>query len=236
MTSRRSLRVRGEQELALQPLRLPDENDMALGRLGAAPSVALFIERAGAASPDFVLTGRTGRLVGEICRTLDGLPLALELAAPWVRVFPLDALHHHLQQRGLDLLVDGAQDLAEHQRTMRDTLRWSYDLLSDAERTLFRRLSVFRGSPTLHAVRAVVQAAGRLDGDLIQLVAGLLDKNLLRRDPRPDEARFGLLETTRAFGRELLGVGAEAEATARAHASHHRAPLERERDGELALT
>src|SRR5205807_811728 len=90
------------------------------------------------------------------------------------------------------------------------------------EQALFRRLSIFAGSPTLQAVRAVCEAAGSLDGDLVQLAAGLVDKNLVQRDRRPDEARFGLLETTRAFGREMLDASGEAEATAGAHATHYR--------------
>jgi predicted ATPase/DNA-binding XRE family transcriptional regulator len=223
VTSRRSLRIRGEQELSLRPLRLPDEHDATLGHLGAVPSVAMFIERARAASPEIVLTGCAISAVAEICRTLDGLPLALELAAPWVKVFSLETLLVHLRESQLSMLVDGPQDLPEHQRTMRDTLRWSYELLREGERALLRRLSIFAGSPTLQAVKAVCQAAGRLDGDLLQLAAGLVDKNLLQRDPRPDEARFGLLETTRAFAREMLETSGEAEATARAHASRCRA-------------
>jgi predicted ATPase/DNA-binding XRE family transcriptional regulator len=223
VTSRRSLRVRGEHELSLPPLRLPDEEDATLGHLGAVPSVALFVERARAAAPGLSLAGCAGSTIAEICRTLDGLPLALELAAPWVKVFSLEALRTHLRERRLSMLVDGPQDLPEHQRTMRDTLRWSYELLPEAEQALFRRLSVFAGSPTLAAVRAVAQAAGSLEGDLLRLAAGLVDKHLLQRDPRPDEPRFRMLETTRAFGREMLDASGEAEATARAHASWYRA-------------
>jgi predicted ATPase/DNA-binding XRE family transcriptional regulator len=215
VTSRRSLRIRGEHVLSLQPLGLPGEHDAA----GAAPSVALFMERVRAASPKVLLTGSAARSAAEICLALDGLPLALELAAPWVRVFSLEALLAYLRERPLDLLVDGAQDLTQHQRTMRDTLRWSYELLSEAERALFRRLSVFDGSTTLRAVMTVCQAAGRVNGDLLHLAAGLVDMNLVRRDPQPDEVRFGLLETTRAFGREMLDTSGEAELTARAHAS-----------------
>src|SRR5262249_46029590 len=152
-----------------------------------------------------------------ICRALDGLPLALELAAPWVKVLSPEVLHAQLRERGLDLLAGGAQDLPEHQRTMRGTLRRSYELLGRGERALFRRLSIFEGSPTLQAVKAVCQAAGPLEGDILQLAAGLVDANLvLRRDPRHDEARFGLLETTRAFGREMLAASGEVEVTARA--------------------
>jgi len=222
VTSRRSLRIRGEHELSLRPLRLPDEEDAALGHLGSVPSVALFLERARAASPDVSLSGCAGPTIAEICRTLDGLPLALELAAPWVKVFSLDALLTHLRERRLSLLVDGAQDLPEHQRTMRDTLRWSYELLPESEQALFRRLSIFAGSPTLPAVSAVCQVAGPLDGDLLRLAAGLVDKHLVQRDRRRDEARFRMLETTRAFGREMLDASGEAEATARAHAAWFR--------------
>src|SRR5207253_531687 len=158
-----------------------------------------------------------------VCRTLDGLPLALELAAPWVKAFSLQALLTQLRERRHSMLVDGPRDLHEHQRTMRDALRWSYELLSEGERALLRRLSIFAGAPTLQAVEAVCQAAGRLEGDLFQLAAGLVSKNLLHWETRSDKPRFGLLETTRAFGREMLDVSGEAEATARAHTLHQRA-------------
>jgi predicted ATPase/DNA-binding XRE family transcriptional regulator len=222
VTSRRSLRIRGEQDLSLRPLRLPAEHETTPEALGAVPSVALFMERARAAAPELVLSERTGPSVAEICRTLDGLPLALELAAPWVKVFSPETLLVHLRERRLSMLVDGARDTPEHQRTMRDTLRWSYELLSEREQALFRRLAIFAGSPTLPAVKLICQAAGSLEGDLVQLMAALVHRNLVHRDPRPDEARFGLLETIRAFGREMLDASGEAEATAAAHASHYR--------------
>ena len=223
VTSRRSLRVRAEQEVSLPPLALPDEREMAPERLAAVPSIALFMERARAASPEVALTGSSAPSIAEICRMLDGLPLALELAAPWVKVFSPDVLCGLLQERRLRLLVDGAQDVAEHQRTMRDTLRRSYELLPAAEQTLFRRLSVFAGSPVLPSVEAVCRAPGDLDGDIVQLMAALVDQNLVRRSPCPDEARFGLLETSRAFGREVLEASGEAESMRRAHAVHYRA-------------
>jgi predicted ATPase/DNA-binding XRE family transcriptional regulator len=204
VTSRRPLRIRGEHEIALQPL-------------GAAPAATLFAERALAAAPELRLGDAEAPAIAGICAALDGLPLALELAAPWVRMLSPEALDAQLRERRLDLLAQGAQDLPEHQRTMRDTLRRSYELLSEEERALFRRLSVFDGSPTLSAVRAVYEAAGPLDGELLQLAAGLLDVHLVRRDRRSDELRFGMLETTRAFGRELLRAAGETEATSRAH-------------------
>lgn len=226
VTSRMSLRVRGEQEYSLRPLRLPDDHEVASGVLDAVPSVALFLERARATSLEVTLTPRTRPVVAEICRTLDGLPLALELAAPWVKVFSLEALLVHLRERRLNMLVGGAQDLPQHQRTMRDTVRWSYDHLSGGERALFRRLSIFAGSPSLTAVEAVCQAAGGVDGDLLQLAAALVDKNLLQRDARASEPRFSMLRTIRAFGREMLQASGDAGATARAHANHYRALVE----------
>jgi predicted ATPase/transcriptional regulator with XRE-family HTH domain len=223
VTSRRSLRIRGERELSLRPLRLPEADETAPDQLAAVPAVALFLERARAVVPEVELTQATGPVVADICRTLDGLPLALELAAPWVRVFSLDALQSHLRERRLSLLVDGAQDMPGHQRTMRDTLLWSYELLPADERALFRRLAVFEGSPTLEAAAGVCRAAGALDGDLLPVVAALVDRNLVRREPGPGRTRLGLLETTREFGREMLEAAGEREATARAHAAHHRA-------------
>ncbi|HXM54803.1 MAG TPA: AfsR/SARP family transcriptional regulator, partial [Candidatus Dormibacteraeota bacterium] len=137
----------------------------------------------------------------------------------WVKVFTLETLLVHLRERPLDMLAAGPRDLPEHQRTMRDTLRRSWELLTEAERALFRRLSVFEGRPTLQAMKRVCQAAGRLEGDLLDLAAGLVDVNLVRRDPQLDEARFGLLETTRSFARELLAASADEAATVCAHAS-----------------
>jgi len=204
VTSRRSLRIRGEHELCLQPPGDPE---------------ALFLERVRAAAPE-VAPGPCGRgIVAEICRRLDGLPLALELAAPWAKVFPLETLAVQLRERPLDMLAGGARDLPTHQRTMRDALHRTWELLTEGERTLFRRLSVFDGRPTLQAMKRVCQAAGRLEGDLLELAAGLIDVNLVRRDPQPDEARFGLLETTRTFARELLAASGDEEATVLAHAA-----------------
>lgn len=203
VTSREALRVRGEHGLAVPPLALPDRDAPATPVLvGRSPAVSLFLARARACRPDFGLTPGNAPAVAEICRRLDGLPLALELAAPWIRLLEPEQLV--AQRTGwLSLLDDGPLDLPEHQRTMRRTLRWSYDLLSPVEQILFRRLSVFAGSASLEAIEAVCKGDAGLDGDVLPLLGGLVDTNLVvRRDAAPGDLRVALLETIRDYARE----------------------------------
>jgi predicted ATPase/DNA-binding XRE family transcriptional regulator len=206
-TSRSALRLRDEQELPVPPLPL-------------AESVALFAQRAGARSHRFQLTAATEGVVSEICRRLDGLPLALELAAAWTKLLEPEALLERLDDR-MEMLVGGGRDLPERQRTMRRTLEWSYDLLEPEERLLFQRLSVFRGGASLEAVDFVWRACSS-DDTALHLVAALADKNLLVREAGP-EPRVALLETVREFAVDLLAAAGSTEAAARAHADFYTA-------------
>ena len=166
VTSRAALRLRGEHEYPVQPLGVPDLSRVpAAEDIVATAAVRLFVERAQAASPTFALTGANAAAVAAICRRLDGLPLALELAAPWIKLLPPTSLLARLD-RALPLLTGGARDLPARQQTMRDTIAWSHDLLDADEQRLFRRLSVFVGGFTLEAAEAVSRGGeeARRDG------------------------------------------------------------------------
>jgi non-specific serine/threonine protein kinase len=213
-TSREVLRLRGEHDLPLPPLELPDpENLPSLGELATYPAVALFVSRAQALVPDFELDRGNARAVAELCRRLDGLPLAIELAAARVRLLPPQAMLRRLDDR-FRLLAGGPADLPDRHRTLRATLDWGYDLLGEAERRLFRRLGVFRGAFGAPAVLAVCfdAAEGADEGEALDLLSSLLDKSLLvRRDNGDGEPRFSLLETVRAYAAGQLANGERAE-------------------------
>ncbi len=178
--------------------------------------MALFLERARAAKPDFQLTPAKAHAIAEICVRLDGLPLALELAAARIKLLPPQALLKRLEHR-LEVLTSGAQDLPARQQTLRNTLQWSYDLLSAEERRLFRQLSVFVGGCTLEAAATVV----------LEEVASLLDKSLLQQTEREEEEpRLLMLETIREFGLECLQACGELEPARRAHAFYYLAIAE----------
>ncbi|HEU4892659.1 MAG TPA: protein kinase [Vicinamibacterales bacterium] len=221
VTSRVVLHIYGEQEFPVPPLALPDFDAHAPpAALMQFAAIAFFVQRAAAGRPDFVLTGRNAAAVVEICRRLDGLPLAIELAAARVKVLPPTELLARLE-RPLELLTGGARDLPERQRTLREAIRWSYDLLTPAEQTLFRRLSVFRGGFTLEAAEAVGNAAEDLAVDVLDGVASLVDNSLLvQRASEESEPRFVMLETFREYGRERLVSHGEVAATERAHAAY----------------
>jgi predicted ATPase/DNA-binding CsgD family transcriptional regulator len=210
-TSRASLAVRGEHLLPVPPL--PD-----------AEAVALFVARARAANPSFAVTAENGDAIAEICRRLDGLPLALELAAGRVPVFPPVALLARLDSR-LPLLTGGPRDAPVRQQTLRDAVAWSHDLLTDDERSLFRRLAVFAGGATIDAVAAVVDSATEVD--VVSLVASLVDKSLIRQDATSAEPRFVMLETIREFALDQLADSGDEEATRDAHAAFFLAVAER---------
>ena len=226
-TSREVLRVRGEHEFPVPTLAVPRAGRRpplpALAQLGA---VALFVRQARAARPTFVLSEENAATVAEICARLDGLPLAIELAAARVNVLPPDALLARLDRR-LQVLVHGARDLPPRQQTMRNTVAWSYDLLTPDDQVLFRRLSVFAGGFSLEAVEAVASAAGDLAIDPLDGVTSLVEKSLVRQDDRAQFPRFVLLETVREFGREQLELSGEAAATRRSHATWYREHAER---------
>jgi predicted ATPase len=191
VTSREVLHLRGEKEMAVPPLALPDRAQLhPLDQLSQYAAVALFIQRALDARADFQITNANGAAVVEICARLDGLPLAIELAAARSKLFAPEARLARLSSR-LELLTGGARDLPARQQTIRSTIAWSYDLLTEAEQTLFRRLGVFVGGCTLHAAEAVTtlnvqtfQRSNVLDG-----LAALVDKSLLRQVAGPDSTR-----------------------------------------------
>ena len=222
VTSRMALHVRAEQEFAVPPLALPDPKRL-LGpvALSQYEAVALFIIRAQAVKPDFQMTNATAPAVVEICVRLDGLPLALELAAARIKLFPPHALLARLSHR-LAVLTGGARDAPLRQQTLRNTLAWSYDLLDAQEQQLLRRLSVFVGGCTLEAVEAVYHALGNEPGQVVEAVASLIDKSLLQpREQVEGVSRFTMLETIREYGLETLATSEEEEAVRQAHAKYH---------------
>jgi predicted ATPase/class 3 adenylate cyclase len=220
VTSREALHVRGEQEFPVPPLSVPAGGErLPVAELAQYGAVALFVQRASEVQPAFALTEANAAAVGEICRRLDGLPLALELAAARIKLFPPEALLTRLQNR-LQLLTGGARDLPARQQTLRDTIAWSYELLTGEEQTLFRRLSVFAGGCTLEAAAAVGDGHGDLRMAVLDGIASLVDKSLLRHDDRDGEPRFRMLETIRAYGLERLKESDESEQTRQQHAAH----------------
>ncbi len=220
VTSRSALRVRGERCYPVAPLALPDP--MAIDSLDAlrhVPTVALFLERASSVEPGYAIaTLEDARLVSEICARLDGLPLAIELAAVRVRSLGLRHLHDRIAQPSfLGVLAEGPQDLADHQRTMRSTIAWSYDLLSEEERWLFRWLGVFVGGATAEAIEAV---AGVTADALVSGLATLVDASLLQHSEATGTRRYSQLVTLRAFAQEQLQSAGEWETARRRHAEH----------------
>jgi len=220
VTSRASLHLSGEHEFMVPPLSLPDlQEPLPLDWLTQFEAVRLFIERAQAVQSDFALTKENATAIAAICRQLDGLPLAIELAAGRSKLFPPQALLPRLKDR-LKLLVGGARDLPLRQQTLRGTIAWSYDLLDKDEKTLFRRLAVFVGGCTLEAAEAVCNADSGLELDVLDGVAQLVDKSLLRQEAEIDgEPRLRMLETIREYGLECLAASGEAEAVRRQHAT-----------------
>jgi predicted ATPase/serine/threonine protein kinase len=221
VTSRTVLRVYGEREFSVPPLPLPEPDTLlSPGRLLDFPSVALFVQRGTAVKPDFSLTMQNADAIVHICRRLDGLPLAIELAAARVKVLSPAALLGRLAS-SLDLLTAGARDLPERQRTLRRTIDWSHDLLTPSEQKLFRRLSVFTGGCTLEAAEAVCDAQEDLHTDLLDAVTSLVDKSLLSQTGSGDaEPRFTILQTIREYGRERLQESGEVDSTRWAHAAY----------------
>jgi predicted ATPase len=226
VTSREALRLYGEQEYPVPPLGLPDlSNPDSLSALHDYEAVALFMQRARAVKPDFTLTDGDAPAVAEICVRLDGLPLAIELAAARVKLFSPQALLGQLESR-FTALRDGPRGLPERQRTLRGAIDWSYELLDDVEKALFARLSVFQGGRTIEAVEAV--CCPDLSLDVLDGLASLLNKNLLRQEEGPEgEPRFVMLETIHEYGRERLEDSGEAEEMHRRHAEYFTTLAER---------
>jgi len=222
VTSREVLHVRAEHEFPVPALALPDPKHLPdLAALSQYEAVALFIERAQAVKPDFQVTNVNAPAVAEICARLDGLPLAIELAAARSKLFSPQTLLARLGQR-LPLLTSNTRDVPARQQTLRETIQWSYDLLSAQEQRLFRRLSVFSGGCTLQAIEAV-SAAFRDETTLVlDTVASLIDKNLLQQTTADeDELRFTMLETIREYGSEALSTKREMVVVQQAHAAYY---------------
>jgi predicted ATPase/DNA-binding CsgD family transcriptional regulator len=220
-TSRAPLRVRGEHEYAVDPLDLPDEADLATpDRLGQTEAVALFVERARGADPHFSLTVDNAAVVAGICRRLDGLPLAIELAAGRSKLLTPDALLRRLEHR-LPLLTTGLADAPARQRTLRDAIAWSYDLLDPTDQRVFARLSVFVGGFLLGAAEAVVpDPADPTPLESLEALGRLVDRSLVRVELQAEGgARFHLLETIREFALEQ-GSEIDAEPLRRRHADN----------------
>jgi predicted ATPase len=206
VTSRSTLNLYGEQEFAVPPLALPDPSAPAnLARLSQYEAVALFIERARAANPAFSITDESAPAVAEICVRLDGLPLAIELAASRIRMLGPAEILARLQQH-LPVLATGATNVPARQRTLRAAIEWSFQLLKPAEQTLFARLSIFAGGCTLEAGEAVCNPRGELGLETIDGIAALVDQSLVQQTADGGESRFGMLETIREYGRDRLAV------------------------------
>jgi predicted ATPase len=222
VTSREVLHVRAEHEFVVPPLALPDLTHLPeLAVLSHYAAVALFLERARATKPDFQLTAANARVIAEICVRLDGLPLAIELAAARIKLFPPQALLARLDQR-LHILTSRAQDAPARQQSLRNTIAWSYELQHAEEQRLFRRLSIFVGGCTLEAVEAVCRTLGDQAEQILDGVASLIDKSLLRQEEQEEgEVRFWMLQTIREYGLERLESEGELEATRQAHATYY---------------
>ena len=219
-SSRIALNLLGEREFPVPPLELPQADDeLAWEKLLENEAVTLFVERARTAHPNFVLTKDNASAVAEICRRLDGLPLALELAAARIKLLQPQAILTRLDDK-LKLLTGGARDLPTRHQTLRNTLEWSYDLLHQDEKILYARLSVFVGGFTLEAAEAVCNMDGKLD--ILEGLTSLLNNSLLRQEETVDgEARFGMLETIRAYALERLAERNETEALQTQHAMYY---------------
>jgi non-specific serine/threonine protein kinase len=231
VTSRAVLRVSGEHAFPVPPLDTPDPADvLTADRAAGSAAVRLFVARARAAKPEFALDGANAAAIAAICRHVDGLPLAIELAAARVTLLPPKALLGHLQQR-LSVLAGGARDQPRRLQTMRDAIAWSFDLLTPDEQRLFCRLSVFVGGCTLAAAQDVADAGGDLGLDVLDGIGSLIDKSLLRAEEgRDGEPRYVMLDTVREFAKEQLSIAGDVE-TSRRHTAWYVALAERAETG-----
>lgn len=222
VTSQVVLCVQGEHEFVVPPLSVPNPNRLPdLVTLSQYEAVALFFQRAQAVKADFAVTNANASAVAQICAQLDGLPLAIELAAAHTKYFPPQALLSRLEQ-DLSVLAGGARDLLARQQTLRGAMAWSYGLLSPEEQRLFQCLAVFVDGCTVEAAEVVCQAAGELATDVLERLFSLVDKSLLRQqEASGGEARFWMLQTLRKFGLERLASAGKTELTRQAHAEYY---------------
>jgi predicted ATPase/DNA-binding CsgD family transcriptional regulator len=222
VTSRAALHLRSEHIFPVSPLPVPRlRGRIDLEALQASPAVALFLQRARAAQPNFSLNEEAAHSILEICARLDGLPLAIELAAARTSVLTPKALLARLQQQGLDVLSNGSRDLPERQQTLREAMAWSYALLDADEQRVFRSLAVFEGGVPLDGAEGLFVTEARPDErrrGVLQVLSGLVDKSLLMRNGAEAESRFRMLATIREYAREQLQARGEFEAARRRHA------------------
>ncbi len=235
VTSREALRVRGEQQFPVPPLALPDRSRVEpVEQLARYEAVRLFIERAQVVKMEFSISEGNAYAIAEICRRLDGLPLAIELAAARINVFSPQAMLARLEQK-LAVLTGGLRDLPARQQTLRETIAWSYDLLTPAEQTVHRRLAVFAGGCILAAAETVVGATLPAHGaprlDVFARLVSLVDKSLLRQVSGMEEPRFRMLETIREYALERLTEAGETDEFAARHADFYLALTEQAEPG-----
>src|SRR5215203_5046223 len=221
VTSRTLLRIYGEHEYAVRPLELPDPSHLPpIETLRQYEAIRFFTERARAANAHFSLTKENAAAVAEICARLDGLPLAIELAAARIKLLSPQAMSSRLSDP-LKFLTDGARDLPERQRTLRGAIAWSYALLDEGEQALFAKLAVFSGGCALDAAEAICDPDDDSSVDILDGLSSLLDKSLLRQEEgKGGEPRFVMLETIREFARERLQLSGNAARTRNLHAAY----------------
>ena len=219
VSSRSSLRVSGEQECPVPPLAVPDLGTRPTPEgLAACESVRLFAERAAAVLPEFAVDEQNAAAIAQIARRLDGLPLAIELAAARVKLLPPESILARLEH-SLRLLTGGGRDLPDRQQTLRATIAWSHDLLTEGARRLLATCSVFAGGASLEAIETVCDAAVDIGLPALDGLAELLDQSLMRQLRRPGPVRYALLETIREFAAERLDRMPEADRVRAAHAA-----------------
>jgi predicted ATPase/DNA-binding CsgD family transcriptional regulator len=230
VTSREALRLSAEQEYPVPPLSLPDPEGVSVQAVADSEAGALFVQRAQLKVPRFQVTGNNAQAIAQICTRLDGLPLAIELAAARTKLLTPQALLERLggisAASPLSALAAGSRDAPARHQTLRDTMAWSYDLLAEGEKALFGRLAVFRGGRSLEAIEAVCgEGLGR---DVLAGLASLVDKNLVQqKETAGGEPRFVLLEMIHAYAHERLEAAGEGEAMRRRHAEYFVALVER---------
>jgi predicted ATPase/class 3 adenylate cyclase len=226
-SSRAPLRISGEQELPVPPLDLPDPERLpTLEVLGQSDAIRLFVERARAVKPDFLVTAENAAAVAEVCNRLDGLPLAIELAAARVKLLTPQAMLPRLK-RGLDLLQSSSPDRTDRQRTLRGAIAWSYDLLDPGMRKQFARCAPFVNGATLEQLEAVCGPSAEIGRDVIDGVSELVDQSLLRQNETDGEPRFRMLVTIREYALERLVESGEEDPIRRRHADAYLALAER---------
>jgi predicted ATPase len=222
-TSQEPLRINWEREYPVPPLALPESLSHLpdMEHLVGYPAIALFADRARAVHPHFMLDHRNAGVIAAICARLDGLPLAIEMAAALVKVLPPEALNERLAH-GLMQLTAGVKNLPSRHQTLRGAISWSYSLLNPDERKLFCRLAVFVGGCLLDAAKVVGADGDNEETDILAVAASLVNKSLLQQSPQPDgQPRYSMLESVRQFGLEQLPILGELHSTQRRHAGYY---------------